>query len=303
MIERFVYGKVTWVMMKNPSSDEIKKVMVEHDISPLLMNDLTTPIPKNYATKVDTAIKIVLDFPVIKKISTEHPYEVKFIISKKSLITVQYEEMGGMDRFKRQAEVAVTLRKKQHETTGAHLFFSLITQLYESTALKLDYLETKLNDIESQIFQENEKEMVFEISMVSKKLIAFKHILNAQQDIFADALPHFQSLFKNHFDTNMTAIRKQYNTLNMHTDTLFQTLMALRDTNTALLSTKQNEVMKLFSIMAFVTYPLTLISSIFGMNTEFTPLVGHPFDFWIVMGIMFTAMVFFFTYFKHKHWL
>lgn len=303
MIERIPQGKVIWINLKNPTSDEVKTVMRELDLPPGLMNDLTAPIPQNYAAMVEDTIKIVLDFPVVKRIDAQHPYEVKFLISKHSLLTVQYEEMGGMDKFKRQAEVASTLRKTQKKLTGADLCIPLINQLYSNTAEKLSYLETKLTDIEGALFNENEKEMVFQISDISKKIISFKHTLTGHKDIFEDAQPFFKKIYKDHFDTDLENIFRQYEILTQHTKTLSETLTALRDTNTAMLYTKQNEVMKIFTIMAFVTFPLTLLSSLFGMNTVSAPIIGNDHDFWIIVVIMLIATTCFFAFFKHKKWM
>lgn len=305
MIERIAQGKLTWVSMKNPSSEEVRSVMTEFSLSPLLMGDLTTPIPKNYAMRVEDAIKVVLDFPVVKRLIAQHSYEVKFIIKKDSLITIQYEEMGGMDRFKRQMEVASTLFKKKSpvKRTGADLFITLINHLYASSAEKLDYIETKLTDIEDEIFKDNEKEMVFEISNTSKKLIAFRHTLNGQRDIFFEIAPLFTQVYKHQFSKEISDIQEQYDFLCEKANTLSETLVALRDTNTAMLTTKQNEVMQIFTIMAFVTFPLTLMSSLFGMNTENTPFVGNEWDFWIIVGIMLVAAICFFAFFRHKNWI
>ena len=60
--------------------------------------------------------------------------------------------------------------------------------------------------------------------------------------------------------------------------------------------------MKNLTIMAFVTFPLTLISSVFGMNTSFLPVVGRPNDFWIIVSFMAILALTFFMYFKVKHW-
>lgn len=303
MIERFTQGKLRWVNLKRPTVEEIKKITAEFDVPPSLVNDLTTPVPKNSATKADTTIKITLDFPVVKRVDPEHPHEVKFLFSKHYLITVQYEEMEALDRFKRQFEVAETLRKKQHSLTGGHLFVSLINQLYDSTTTKLDYLESKLADIESEIFKNNEKQMVYDISDISKKLISFRHILRGQEDIFREVRPFFETLYGNVFTEELQKIHTLYLGLERHTNTLLESLTALRETNTAMLTTSQNEVMKNLTIMAFITFPLTLISSIFGMNTLSTPIVGNAWDFWIIVTIMISAAAGFFMFFKHKGWM
>ena len=292
-----------WVNMKNPTMDEVQKLSRELDIPATFTNDLTTPVPKNSALQVDSVIKITLDFPVIKRIDMGHPYEVKFIVSKHTLITIQYEEMEGIDRFKRHFEVATTLRKTQKHLTGAHLFISLINSLYESATSKLDYIESKLGDIEDQIFKNNERQMVYEISNVSKKLITFRHILRGHDDIFRDIRPLFESVYGNIFIADLQSLHGQYFILQRQTNALFETLTALRETNTAMLSTRQNEIIKNLTIMAFITFPLTLLSSMFGMNVESAPIIGATGDFWIIVGIMICGTIGFFTFFKYKGWI
>jgi magnesium transporter len=303
MIEYFAHGKLRWINMKRPTAEEIKKVMTELDLPPFLMSDLSTPIPRNRAQLIDGTIKLTLDFPTVKHIDVEHPYEVKFIISKNSLVTVQYEEMAGIDRFKRQFEVAATLRKKQKHLTGAHLFISLINALYESAFTKLDYLESQLSDIESKIFKHYKQNMVFEISDISKKLISFRHILRGHEDVFREARPLFDNVYGDTFSIDLQNIQGQFFLLLRHTNTLFDTLIALRETNTAMITTRQNEIIKNLTIMAFITYPLTLISSMFGMNTEWSPIVGTKGDFWIIFAIMFSIAFVFFLFFRHQRWM
>jgi magnesium transporter len=84
---------------------------------------------------------------------------------------------------------------------------------------------------------------------------------------------------------------------------LTESLHELRETNNSLLTTKQNETMKRFTILAFVTLPLTLLATLFSMDTKETPVVGLPHDFWIIIGIMFLAAGAMFVFFKRKKWL
>jgi Mg2+ and Co2+ transporter CorA len=86
-------------------------------------------------------------------------------------------------------------------------------------------------------------------------------------------------------------------------ETLRAVAAEVRETNAALLNARQNEIMKTLTIMAFTTFPLSLIASIFGMNTDYLPIVGTPGDFWIVMGIMIALTASFFVYFRAKHWI
>jgi magnesium transporter len=303
MIERFSSGKLFWINLKNPIAEELHVVMEECDMPPALMGDLLTPVPRNYAVEAEGVIKLAIDFPVVKRIDAEHPYEVKFMFSKKALVTVQYEEMEGLDRFKKGFEVLVTLNKTKKRLTGGDLFFALMSELYATSSSKLDYVESKLADIEAEIFKDNERLMVVEIAKTSKRLISYRHVLRAHEDMFFEAEPLFALLYSETHQDELAALQKTYSILYHRTNALFDTLNALREANFAMLTAKQNETMKIFTIMAFVTFPLSLLTSTFGMNTQYTPIVGHLFDFWIIVGIMIAATGCFFVFFRYKRWI
>ena len=61
--------------------------------------------------------------------------------------------------------------------------------------------------------------------------------------------------------------------------------------------------MKTLTIMAFVTFPLALVVSIFGLDTNYVPIIGQPYDFWIIIGILSGLTALFFVFFKYKKWL
>jgi Mg2+ and Co2+ transporter CorA len=184
-----------------------------------------------------------------------------------------------------------------------NLFFALLNELYQTSSSKLDYIESKLADIEGSIFNENEKQMVVEIAKTNKRLIAYRHILRAHEDIFFELEPLIEKSYDGTYRDDFTNMRKMYIMLLHRSNTLFETLNAIRTANDSMLNTKQNETIKTLTIMAFITFPLTLFSSMFGMNTEATPIIGQRYDFWIIVGTMSTAAIFFFFFFKYKKWM
>ncbi len=303
MIERFTQGKLLWINLSAPTNEEIHEVMHECALPPGLISDFGAPIPRSEARLSDRFIKIVLDFPTAKQVTPHRTHEIKFLISKEFLITVQYEEMEALDRYKKEFEVVATLQKASKTIHGGHLFVSLMHTLYSVTETKIDYLESKLTDIESELFKKSEKQMVFEISDISKKLITFRQALKAHDEVLRDARVHFETLFKESVAAGIADTHGHYGYILKRTTSLLETLDALRETNMAVLVTKQNEIMKTLTIMAFVTFPLTLFSSLFGMNTLATPIIGSDHDFWIIVGVMAMATVCFFGFFKYKRWM
>ncbi|MFT5849522.1 MAG: magnesium transporter [Patiriisocius sp.] len=302
MIQRYTQKKLTWLDVLNPTPDEIREIAAEAGIPSEFTSDLTVMIPHSETFHVKGALKITLDFPIVRRTDIKHPHEIKFIATKTHLVTIRFEDIESMHRFAKEFEVLCMLKNKT-VTEPAALLVTMLNYLYDAMYLKLDYLETKMKDVEEEIFNEHEREMVFEISGVSRRLITFKQTLSAHENALSRLRGALGFSFGKKYEARVDELEHHYRNLNRQVYALSSTLDDLRDTNMALLSTKQNETMKIFTILAFITFPLTLFTSMFGMNTETTPIVGNEGDFWIILSIMVIVSIAFFALFKYKRWI
>lgn len=303
MIERFNGGKLTWIDMVNPTGEEIREIMMEANIPPELVSDLNAPIPRSYAISIGSVVKVTLDYPIVKRTDINHPHEIKLLATKTHLISVHFEDIEAIHRFKKEFELLSILKNTKSKASGGHLLNAIMAFFYNSLNAKIDYLESKLLDVESEIFKGREKEMVFEISNVNRRVITFKHVLATHEQVLSDLATLMEVVFTKEHRQGVLELQEQFHFLSSRINTLRETMFELRETNMALLTTKQNETMKILTILAFITFPLTLFTSTFGMNTEQTPIIGHPYDFWIIVGIMLLVSIGFFIYFKYKHWI
>ena len=127
--------------------------------------------------------------------------------------------------------------------------------------------------------------------------------IEPHREVLRDFESSAAQFFGTDFSPYIRSISDEYYRVHNHIMRATESLHELRETNNSLLTTKQNETMKIFTILAFVTFPLSLIASIFSMDTIHNPIVGEPHDFWIVMGIMGIAAILMFWYFNYKKWL
>lgn len=303
MLQRYSYDKLTWIDCINPTSDEVREIVAEANIPVDFTNDLTTMIPRSEVRAQKDALKVTLDFPIVKRTDINHPHEIKFIATKKHLVTIRFEDIEAIHRFSKEFEVSSMIKKSGRGANGAHILMSLLTELYRTMTVKLDYLESKMSDIEEEIFNQHEKEMVFEISKVSRRLISFRQTMFAHQEALSELSAEITTAFGKHFEKYVSELETEYIHLNGRLYSLTNILDDLRNTNDSLVSTKQNEIMKILTIMAFITFPLTLFTSLFGMNTITTPIVGQRGDFWLIVGIMGMVSIAFFGFFRYKRWM
>ena len=303
MIERHKNDTVTWLDVIHPTADEIREIFEECDLPASFADDLRSNTPRTESKAVAGALKITLDFPVVKRTDINHPHEVKFIATDKHLITVRFEDIHSVHKFGKEFEVASVLGDGEKKATGAHYFFALLQAMYGSLDSKLDYLESKTQKVEENIFNDNEKEILLEISQISRRVISFRHTLNVHESALKQLRADTETAFGNQFIPAVGKLQSTYLYLTRRVSSLGSTVEDLRDTNNALLNAKQNEVMKVLTIMAFITFPLSLFTSMFGMNTIHTPILGIAGDFWVIVGIMSFITLCFFAFFRYQRWL
>lgn len=304
MMTTYKHKKLTWVNLESPTRDDIEKVMRDFSIPILVADELMRPTLRPKVDVYPNLIYLILHFPVYnQKIQGSDGREVDFIIGKNFLITTHYELIDPLHEFSKMFEVNSILDKSDMGEHAGFLVFYILRQLYEFSLRQLDHIEQKIKLIEEDIFNGKEKEMVKKISVVNRDLINFRQAIRPHKEILSSfemaGINFFGESFAYHLSDMIGEYFKVANQLEIQKDTLTD----LHETNDSLLSTKTNEVMKFLTIMAFTTFPLALLASIFGMNTKYIPIVGMKGDFWIVISIMSTTVIFMFIFFKKRGWM
>ncbi len=303
MIHRHNYKDFVWVDLESPQQEEVQKISSEFALIPQTANELVLPSLKPHVDVQQDYLYLVLHFPARKSASTSMEQEVDFIVGKNFLITVRYEHIDTFHKFAKVFDVNAQLDEDLIGEDAMGVFLALTRKLYRSAEHEIDQVRDDLEDIEEQIFEGHEREMVLALSRAGRDILNFKQALDPHQEVLKSLEEVAPSFAGEEYKHRVRALEDVYYRARKHVTRLWQTLNELRETNNSLLSTKQNEVMKIFTILAFVTFPLSLITSVFGMNTRYIPIVGAEYDFWIVMGIMLFVTILMSIYFRRKGWL
>lgn len=305
MLTRLTHGSTTWIDVASPTPEEIRKLMEEYSLDPLIADELTAPSVRNHVDQRDDYFYVVLNFPAFKHMHdmAGTALELDFIVGKNWIITTHYAAVDPLHQFSRLFEVESVLDKRNMGEHAGFVFYYMLMELYRTLNNELAYIGNRLEDVEERIFQGDEKEMVVELSHIARDILNFTQALGPHREMLGSVEKPAVGLFGYEYARNVRSALGEYERLDNSIQAHHASVLELRETNNSLLTTKQNEIMKVFTIMAFVTFPLTLFSSLFGMNTNYLPIVGHSFDFWIIVGIMASAATTFFTYFKYKKWL
>jgi magnesium transporter len=288
-----------------PTQEEVRGLMEEFSLDPLIADELLAPSMRNKVDARDGYFYLVLHFPAFKHTHStlSTPTELDFVIGKDFIITTRYDSADPLHDFSRLFEVETVLDKSNMGTHAGYVFYYMLVEMYRTLRDEILHTETRLDVAEDRIFKGYEKEMVITLSHIGRDLLNYSQALDSHASILQSIEAPGVALFGYEYARNVRSVIGEYERLASAILSSRASLRELRETNNSLLTTKQNEVMKLFTIMAFVTFPLTLFTSTFGMNTVATPVLGHPNDFWIIIGVMVSVAICFFAYFKYKKWL
>jgi magnesium transporter len=232
---------------------------------------------------------------------------VTFILIRNALVTVRYTEPAAFPMF-----ISRVDRGDATCTTGAAIMIGLIETLIERKADLIERVQDRVDKLAKAVFDLHRRRKG------ENKLDAILKATGTQGDIVARARESATSLervlhvFKNTAldracDTKIIqridTVDRDIASLTEHMRFLSDRIGFLLNATLGLISNEQNQIIKLFSVMAVMLMPPTLVASIYGMNFRHMPeldwLDGYP---W-ALGLMVVSAVIPFLYFRRKGWL
>lgn len=304
MLTRYGEHNLTWVDLVAPTHEEVRSLVRDFDLDSLIAQELLVPSFKHKVERRGDAVYVILHFPALQNgIAGRAEQEIDFVIGKHFLITARYEESAPLHSFAKAFEVQSVLKHNAGITHGGHLFVSMVRTLYQAMSEECDTIARRLQEIEESIFNGREKRMVVELSHVGKTIHDFRQALIPHKEMLSSMEPASARFFGPEFSYYLHSLIGSCARVGETLEHLRDSMIELRETNNSLLTTKQNDVMKTLTVLTFLFLPLTFIASLFAMDAHAEPIVGHPLDFWIIVGGMGGIALACLLYFKHKGWL
>lgn len=309
MIKQFKYNNINWVDLVSPTSEEIETISKEFNIHPVAAGELYDASQKSKIDVYDDFIYLILRLPnhanvLNSEVLDGHDaVEIDFIIGKNFLITTTYENIDSMQELGKMLETSNLLSKSKKETHAGYLFYYIIKHLYQSLEKNLEFINYNLKKAETKIFTGNEKEMVMVLATINKKLLDFRGTLKSHQSVLTSLETAGKDFFGEKFHFHMQSITNEFGKVWYALENSREFFSELRQTNESLLQIKTNEATKTFTMLAFITFPLTLLVTILSLRAHGTPFIDLQYGFWYISGLIVALILFILAYYKHKRWM
>lgn len=232
---------------------------------------------------------------------------VTFVLSAGKLATVRYHSPRAFQAFAQRAEKAALGCQN-----GESILIALLEVIVDREADILERAGREIMDIAQGIFHPTEKQVTKRdrsFHIILRKIGRKEELLSNMQDslLSLERLCGFLSTIigKNDRDARarLKTLQRDVASISDHAATLAQKINFLLDATLGMISIEQNAIIKIFSVVAVIFLPPTLVASIYGMNFEKMPELSWSFGYPLALVIMVASAILPFFYFKRRGWL
>ncbi|MFN3351605.1 magnesium transporter CorA family protein [Pseudorhodoplanes sp.] len=233
---------------------------------------------------------------------------VSFILAGQRLVTVRYDEPRpfAMTRHK-------LGRSCPANVTGQAVLMDLLDAVIDRNADILERIGVEVDQVSRRIFEQRRSR-----GGSSRVYQGILFTLGRKGDLTSKVRESLVSigrlvLFLAHEDdglrwpketrAQLKTMQRDVQSLSDHTNFLSNKITFLLDAMVGLVSIEQNNIIKLFSVVAVVMMPPTLVASIYGMNFEFMPELKTVYGYPAALIAMVFSAILPYAYFRWKKWL
>ncbi|MBI5732547.1 magnesium transporter CorA family protein [Candidatus Jorgensenbacteria bacterium] len=295
------YQNLKWIDILRPTEEELKFLEERFSVHPIILEEIRTPTNHPLAELYKTYLFFILHFPELQPETHRiRGLEVDYVITQDTLITIRYEDFADFETLWSVVEQNPT--KYLKETTG-FLFYRLMKYLLDRTFPELDQIREEIRQSEEQIFQAFDEDIIGRIASIKRQILNFIQAVKPQRSVWESIRGHALEFWGDKIKPHFSDLVADYNrTLNL-IETYREIIDSLHLTSSSLLDHKRNYVVKVLTVFTAIILPLSLLTSIYGMNIAHLPLADRPEMFWWFIIAMAVVTIGLLLYFRRKRWL
>ncbi len=298
-------NNITWIDIQEPKEKDLDKLKEKFHLHPFIARQFLPPIHRPKIEEYPGQLFVVLHFPVHNPKRREtKPVELDFIVTPNTLITSHLEPIPDLETFFNDCQLQ-NYHQTQHFKSSGHLLLGLLDWLIDSCLPMLDHVAERIENIEKQVFEGREKEMLTEVAIVKKDLIDFRRAVKPQRSVLEILEKKCPRIFTREIKPLAQEVIgsgiRVWNVLENNRELV----NSIEQTNNSLLSHKLNNIVRILTVISFITFPLGVVVGFFGMNVfDNIPLVRqNPFTWLAILIFMLLSVGIMVIYFRKKKWL
>jgi len=233
---------------------------------------------------------------------------VTFILRNAQLVTVRYDEPRAFQMYAQRAG-----KPDGCGRSGESVLGGLIDTIIDRAADVLQMVGERIDVVSRNVFEERRdpNQRNAELQGTLRALGRYGDLISKQREslVSIERLVLFLSVgyrtvrVAPELREQVRSAMRDLQSLEEHATFQASKIQFLLDATLGLVNLEQNNIIKLFSVVAVVFMPPTLIASIYGMNFKNMPELEWPYGYPTAIGLMILAAILPYLFFHWKRWL
>ena len=295
---------LTWINLESLDNASVTSLAERFGWHPLDLEDVFSRRQRPKVDDYPEYLFAVLHFPRYDKaIQRLNAAEIDIFLGPDYLVTIPNVELLPVTRLFRRCEEDAEFRDELFAKGSGRLLYEVLDDLFDYCFPILDKIGYKLDALEDDVFENRRSEdIVRDISNAKQEIISYRKIIKPERSTLRLLERHVERFLPEelelYFDDIVDASERIWDLL----DNYKEVVEGLEDTNESVISHRQNNVLRVLTVVSVILLPLTLISGIFGMNVHF-PGFDTAWAFWTIVGGMLATALSLIAFFRYKRWL
>jgi magnesium transporter len=303
IVEDVLDGRpLRWINIERPRQIDRAWLEEHFDFHPLDYEDVFSRNQRPKVDEYDDYLFVVLHFPAYdKQIGRLNAAELDVFVGPDYVVTLPNQPIPTLEYLFERCRTNEDLRSQLFCKGPGYLLYKIVDDCVDASFPMLRKMGNKLERLEEDIFEGRSAEIVRDLSNVKQEIINFRKIVRPQRVALRDlerTRRYVSEDLEVYFDDIIDASERIWDML----ENFKEVVEALEDTNESVLAHRLNDVLRILTAFSVIMLPLTLIASIFGMNTR-VPGEESITAFWVVIATMVVVLVGMLAVFRKRGWL
>lgn len=302
-VETLEQNKMRWINIERPGSAELAWLHQNFDFNPLHLEDITSRLQRPKIDDYEDYLFIVLHFPIHMK--AEHvtvAAEIDIFLGPDYVVTVTDGKLRPLNRLFEQCKNNPGKRNGVIGRNPSFAVYRIVDVLVDYCFPGINKLAEKLEELDDEIFTSSSRDIIHDISVLRRDIIAFRRIIKPQISVIA-SLEHRRRT-NDHED-----MEAYYSDISDHISKIWDSLEEYKEIIESLSSTydslathRLNQIIKTLTVISVMLLPLTLISGLYGMNVAL-PFSDEPWSFFLILFFLIITAGGMLIFFRTRKWL
>ncbi|MBS1772513.1 MAG: magnesium/cobalt transporter CorA [Bacteroidetes bacterium] len=294
-------GRVTWINVDGLKKDEVEKLCAHYSIHPLVVEDILSIGQRAKMDETGNVIFCLLPMLYYNEDTGQVETEQVSIVLGREFV-ISFQEDPERDVFNPVRDKLRQDNAKLRQSHADYLCYCLVDAIVDSYFGVIDKINERIERLEDALLLQKERVALEKLSILRREVMMIKRSINPVRELVYGFLKSENPMLEERHDKYYKDVLDHITQANDYVENHREMLMNLQDLSMSQINLRMNEVMKVFTLLATLMAPATVIGGIFGMNFDIIPLAHHREGFYLTVGVMLAIPLAMMIWFKRKGW-